>query len=418
MSLPEFRRLVPAPGKTGIVGPDAKSHTEIKLRNARAQELIGTWRALYEQPFSGIANDGKVVSGLFALAPNGAPIKPMVAAADNLLSRLTPAQRAAMCFPLDAREWRRWQNTELQLETDGIRLDQADASIRDAIMAVVQASLSPEGFEKTRDVMKLNRFLGDLVDGPAVLGEWSFTFSLFNQPSMTEPWGWQLFGHHLALNCLVIGEQMVMSPTFLGAEPFYADAGPFKGIRLFKAEEELALALMRSLSPAQQAQATIFHSMKGGDIPPERVHFADERHFGGAFRDNRTVPYEGIKVSEFSPDQKKRLLDLIEIYLAVLPHGAKKARMEEIERHLDETRFCWIGGHDETSTFYYRVQSPVVMLEFDHHCGVFLTNESPEKFHVHTIVRTPNGNDYGKELLKLREARKNPARIARAPART
>ncbi len=405
MNLPEFRNIVPPPGKTGIAGADAKSHTAVKLKNPRAQELIGTWRALYEKPFSGVTSDGSVVPGLFALAPNGAPIESMVAAATALLSRLTPAQRDAACFPLDAPQWRRWQNTELQLEADGIRLDQADVSVRDATMAVVRASLSPQGFDKTRNVMKLNRFLGDLVDGPGVMGEWSFTFSLFATPSMTEPWGWQLFGHHLALNCLAIGEQMVISPTFLGAEPFYADAGPFKGIRLFKEEEELGLALMRSLSPAQQAQATIFHAMKGGDMPRERVHFADERHLGGAFRDNRIVPYEGIKVSQLSRDWQRRLLDLIEVFLIVLPSGPRKARIEEIVRHLDETQFCWIGGHDETSTFYYRVQSPVVMIEFDHHCGVFLTNQNPEKFHVHTIVRTPNGNDYGKALVDLCYAR-------------
>jgi len=75
--------------------------------------------------------------------------------------------------------------------------------------------------------------------------------------------------------------------------------------------------------------------------------------------------------------------------------------MEEIERHLAETRFCWIGGCDDASPFYYRIQSPVVLIEFDHHIGVFLTNAEPAKFHVHTIVRTPNGNDYGRDLLRL-----------------
>jgi hypothetical protein len=75
--------------------------------------------------------------------------------------------------------------------------------------------------------------------------------------------------------------------------------------------------------------------------------------------------------------------------------------MAEIERHLNDTHFCWIGGFAEDSTFYYRVQSPVVLIEFDHHIGVFLTNAEPAKFHVHTIVRTPNGNDYGLDLLRL-----------------
>jgi hypothetical protein len=42
----------------------------------------------------------------------------------------------------------------------------------------------------------------------------------------------------------------------------------------------------------------------------------------------------------------------------------------------------------------------VTFIEFDHHAGVFLTNPEPAKFHVHTIVRTPNGNDYGFDLLR------------------
>ena len=90
----------------------------------------------------------------------------------------------------------------------------------------------------------------------------------------------------------------------------------------------------------------------------------------------------------------------MEQYLAVLPAGPLAARMAEVERHLAQTYFCWIGRTDDDSPFYYRLQSPVVLIEFDHHIGVFLTNTEPQKFHVHTIVRTPNGNDYGIDILR------------------
>ena len=141
--------------------------------------------------------------------------------------------------------------------------------------------------------------------------------------------------------------------------------------------------------------------MMGGDLPPGRRHFADNLHLGGAHRDNRVIPYEGIKAADFSAEQRRSLLSLIDAYMTPLPAGPQKARMEEIERHLAATHFCWIGGFAEESAFYYRIQSPVVMIEFDHHAGVFLTNAEPAKFHVHTIVRTPNGNDYGRDLLRL-----------------
>ena len=69
------------------------------------------------------------------------------------------------------------------------------------------------------------------------------------------------------------------------------------------------------------------------------------------------------------------------------------------------------GGIDDESAFYYRIQSPVVMIEFDHHSGVFLTNTEPAKCHIHTVIRTPNGNDYGKDLLRL-----HYAEVHRVPA--
>jgi len=74
--------------------------------------------------------------------------------------------------------------------------------------------------------------------------------------------------------------------------------------------------------------------------------------------------------------------------------------MAAIEESLNQTWFCWIGGCDDHSPFYYRIQSPIVIIEFDHHSGIFLNNSHPAKFHIHTIVRTPNGNDYGMELVR------------------
>jgi hypothetical protein len=39
----------------------------------------------------------------------------------------------------------------------------------------------------------------------------------------------------------------------------------------------------------------------------------------------------------------------------------------------------------------------VPLTELDVHKGVFLNNDAPEKLHIHIVVRTPNGNDYGKD---------------------
>jgi Protein of unknown function (DUF3500) len=404
MSRPDYRPFVPALGQSRIAGSTPRAHAEARLKSPRAQELFGGWAELAKAPFNGITTDGVVIPGLFSLQPGDAPTTAMVAAVTALLASVSLEQRAAMSLPIESDLWRRWQNTEIYVEHYGLRLDEVPDPVREAVMDVLRASLSAKGYETSRAVMRLNRFLGDLVGGPAVLGEWSYTFCLFGAPSASEPWGWQLFGHHLTLSCFVLGRQMVLTPTFMGAEPAYADTGPVAGISLFEDEERAGLALMHSLSPAQQRQAIVAYSMVGGDLPPGRRHFADNLHLAGAHQDNRIIPYEGLQGSALSRAQSRHLLDLITAYITPLPAGPQTARMEQIERYLSDTYFCWIGGHEETSPFYYRIQSPIVLIEFDHHAGVFLTNAEPAKFHVHTIVRTPNGNDYGIDLLRLHYA--------------
>ena len=124
-----------------------------------------------------------------------------------------------------------------------------------------------------------------------------------------------------------------------------------------------------------------------------------------AFKDNVVIPFEGLRADGMSKGQQKLLLDLVGVYTSHLRHGHDREWMAQVKRHLDETWFAWIGGYGESDTYYYKVHSPVLLVEFDMHKGVFLNNDEPEKFHIHSIVRTPNGNDYGKDLLRQHLAR-------------
>ena len=125
--------------------------------------------------------------------------------------------------------------------------------------------------DKVRDVMRLNHYLGQLVGNTMVFGEYSFNFALFGEPSPTQPWGWQLQGHHLALNCLVINGQLVLTPTFMGAEPNYADEGKYKGIRLFQDEEHL---VDRRLQPVHAVLPDAASASAGGRVSLPRVGLA------------------------------------------------------------------------------------------------------------------------------------------------
>ena len=58
----------------------------------------------------------------------------------------------------------------------------------------------------------------------------------------------------------------------------------------------------------------------------------------------------------------------------------------------------------DDAVFYYRIHSPVILIEFDHQRPIGTRHlpapDVPTRQHIHVIVRTPNGNDYGKDLLR------------------
>ena len=59
-----------------------------------------------------------------------------------------------------------------------------------------------------------------------------------------------------------------------------------------------------------------------------------------------------------------------------------------------------VGGWLFSSTGTARVHNPGILIEFDHQPGIALDNDDHTRNHTHTLVRTPNGNDYGRDLLR------------------
>jgi hypothetical protein len=396
MSTADYSRFVKPDAVPRI--PKAGARMSFDAYPPFLERLLGVWGPLSKAPLRGISTDGNVIEGLYGMRSENAPVEAAARAANAWLELLDPAIRVQVQFSLDSDLWRHWQNTPLLLRTPQIELLELPMLQREFAMEVVKASLSAEGYWRTREVMANNLFLGRLNDLTDLLDDWAFALTIFGTPSTEAPWGWQLFGHHLALNCVFVGDQMVLSPVFMGVEPDI-ELGPQQR-RLFQPHEERALRFMNSLTDAERSQAVLYTSMLTADQPPGRFHPDDGRQRGGAFQDNRVVPYEGIPAAALDASQRKHLLDLAEVFIANMPGGPAGARMREIEQHLGQTHFAWIGAVDEVSPFYFRIQSPVAMIEFDHHSGIFLANEEPERFHVHSIIRSPNGGDYGLDLLR------------------
>jgi hypothetical protein len=343
------------------------------------------------EPFKGITTDGEVVRGLFPIRSTGVSTAPVREAAGAFLATLTPEQRDKTVFSVDDPEWRKWMNQHYYIR-QGTGFNEMTAAQRKAVLDLLRASLSAKGLQQSRDIMRLNHTLGELNNNNFKdYGEWLYWITVMGAPSEKEPWGWQLDGHHLVINYFVLGDQVVMTPTFMGSEPVTATSGKYKGTTVLQDEQNKGLALINALDEAQRKQAIIEVSKTGNN------------NVGEAFKDNIVLDYAGIHAVEFTAKQKEQLLDLIGEYVRNMRNGHAKVKMDEVRRHLDETRFAWIGETGPNSVFYYRIHSPVVLIEFDHQRPIALPHLEPNKptrQHIHTVIRTPNGNDYGKDLLR------------------
>ncbi len=352
------------------------------------QKLRDVSPGLWAEPYRGVTTDGKVVPGLFALAQTGVSTAPVLKSAAAFAASLTDAQRRKTLFPVDDDEWRRWDNRHFATR-QGMGFFEMSEAQRRLALDLIRESLSAKGLKLTRDIMNLNGALGEMTGNFDEYSEWFYWITLMGEPSAAGPWGWQLDGHHVIINYLVLGDQVVMTPVFMGSEPVRADAGRFKGTEIMQAEQDRGLALMKSLDPAQQSAARIRKDKSGEDL------------LSAAYKDNLVLDYSGIRGSALNAAQKAQLLGLIAEYVNNMKEGHAKVKMAQVRRHLDDTWFGWIGSTDADGVFYYRIHSPVILIEFDHQRPIALArSNTPTRNHIHTMVRTPNGNDYGKDLLR------------------
>jgi hypothetical protein len=351
----------------------------------RAKQSLG-------EEFRGITADGIVRPGLFPVRKTGVSLEPIVRAARDFLATLDSHQRHHVSFDIQSEAWRSWSNVHPFMMRHGLGLHELAPAPRQAALALVSSALSASGFETARNVMKLNEHACELTGLTEEYSEWYYWLSIFGTPSETEPWGWQFDGHHLIINCFILGDQLVLTPQFMGSEPVLAEFGKYAGTEVFRAEEGVGLAMMRGLSPEQQAKAII-----GTRLPGELLT--------AAYNDNVHMPYEGIRYDELTSEQQGVLRDLVGVYLHRLRPGHAEIRLEEALDHLRDTHFSWIGAYDDHGPFYYRLYNPVVLIEFDHQPGIVYANDEHTRDHIHTVVRTPNGNDYGKDLLRQHYAR-------------
>ena len=376
-----------------VTTKESKDASQTKKGPGRASFAEIEAKALKEA-YKGIFVENETVENLFPIKATGISTDTIVKAAKNFLSNLSEQELKQVQFPIDDNEWRKWSNVDNGVyNRQGISLKAMTETQKSTAWTLLQTSLSAKGLQLTKDIMKTDQTLKELTEELDRFDEELYFLTIMGEPSHTVPWGWQFEGHHLAINYFVLGDQIVMSPVFMGAEPVFTTSGKYKGNTVFQDEQNLGLAFMQSLSKAQQAKATVSNSKTGNNNIAE------------ANKDNQTLSYQGIQANELDNNQQKELLSLIAQYVNNIREGHQQIKMEEVTKHMDSTWFSWVGETHEDSVFYYRIHSPVILIEFDHQGAIAIKtsgsrDRTPTRNHIHTNVRTPNGNDYGKDLLR------------------
>ena len=144
-----------------------------------------------------------------------------------------------------------------------------------------------------------------------------------------------------------------------------AKSGKYAGTEILRDEARRGLAMVNALTEAQRGKAVLNVSKPGNNILTQ------------AWSDNVVLDYAGVRGTELNGSQREQLLALIEQYVGNMREGHAAVRMAEVKAHLDRTYFAWIGKTDADAVFYYRVHSPVLLIEFDHQTPVGLRHIYP-----------------------------------------
>lgn len=307
----------------------------------------------------------------------------MTQAAQGLLATLDEQQLATTQQEYDSPQRFDWHFIPKD-ERKGLQIKHMNKQQRKAAHKLLKAALSQSGYKTTTGIMRLEALLHALEGGKGrnIRDPERYYFTIFGKPAGDQRWGLSFEGHHLSLNFVVEGEQVVSStPQFFATNPGEVksknDLGIPQGTRLLADEELVAFELVNSLSEEQKSTALL------APKAPREIRAAGEAQ-------PPTDPPAGIPAAQLNARQQKLLRKLIDAYVSKMPQQVAAARLQTIEdAGFDKVHFAWAGALKEGVGHYYRVQGPSFLIE--------LVNTQPDAAgnpanHVHSVWRDMRGD--------------------------
>jgi hypothetical protein len=308
----------------------------------------------------------------------------LVNAMQTFRESLSSELLADISFSLEDRELYSWSNLPVSISNrGGVSFGELSVEQLELFYELLSAFLSDDGYTKVSRITKeVEGHLSTIR--PGFWDPNHYHIALFGDAQADDSWGFQLDGHHLALNFLVQDDVVSIAPAFIGSEP-----ATINGIEVLSAERNRAFTLLGSLNPAQRDTA-IQTGRRELQVGPGR---STDPHLNP---DYSVFAGVGLKTSEMNDVQKENLRNLIKTYVYNLETEFADIWMADIDAGLDDTYFIWIGGTTTDDPIYYRVFNPAVWIEFNNEGGAGGGRGGGNNLdHIHTITRAPNGKDYG-----------------------
>ena len=305
----------------------------------------------------------------------------MVAAGSRFLAALSPDQRQQVSLPFDSDERFRFNYIpDEQFARQGLPLKAMTEPQRKLAHDLLRTGLSQRGYMTVSAIIQLETLLRALESGQFARDPDAYRFSMFGTPSTTGAWGWRVDGHHVSLHFTIVkGTMVASSPTFAGTNPAEIRQGPRKGERILAPQEDAARALLMTLD-ARQRSTAIFNDVAPNDIVTRNAARVD------------ALSPAGIKAAAMTPKQRELLMQLIAVYTSMMADDISADRLAKLRAAgLDNIAFAWAGGMERGNKYYYRIQGPTFLVEYD--------NSQNDANHVHTIWRDFDG-DFGRDLLR------------------
>ncbi|QWC85151.1 DUF3500 domain-containing protein [Nocardioidaceae bacterium] len=330
-------------------------------------------------------------------------------------------------------ERRRWFYTPT--DHGGLTVHQQSPAQQRAALRLVATGLSEAGYVTVATIMGLENVLDRAEDFRVLFDRTRgrdpglYYLRVFGEPGGDRAWGWRYGGHHVSLNNLVVGGELVAAtPCFLGADPA---SSPLLGgavNRPLGRVEDAARELVRSLPPDLRREAVLLDK-----APPDLVTANRTRVSAGdnwiplagvwrteSFRDaaqqqkmqdlSDSIEEQaafsetekeivalgespaGVPGSVLSAPQRDQLRTVLDCYTGRVPSAARPVLDDEA---LDAVHVAWAGPLTDGAPTYYRVQGPGLLLEWD--------NTQRQANHAHSVWRDP-ANDFGMDVLAAHRA--------------